>query len=82
MVGKKRAVSIRRIAETLIKRRPDGFASDFKENKDLISKMMTFPSMTVRNQVAGYITRTTQQTASESQLEDEEHEKEEASTIS
>lgn len=56
-MGKKRAVSVRRIGETLIKLNPNEFTSDFEENKKLISNMMQFPSRAARNKVAGFISR-------------------------
>ena len=43
-MGKKRAVSVRRIGETLIKLHPKSFTSDFEENKKRISNMTQFPS--------------------------------------
>ena len=57
MMGKKRATSVRRIGETLIKLHPNSFTSDFEENKKIISDMVQFPSISARNKVAGYITR-------------------------
>ena len=58
-MGKKRATSVRRIGETLIKLHPNSFTSDFEENKKIISDMTQFPSNAGRNKVAGYITRIT-----------------------
>ena len=56
-MGKKRAVSVRRIGETLLKLHPNSFTSNFEDNKKIISDMIQFPSRTSRNKVAGYITR-------------------------
>ena len=56
-MGKKRAVSVRRLAERLIKNYPDRFTDGFEENKRLISEVVNIPSRTMRNQVAGYIHR-------------------------
>ena len=64
-MGKKRAVSIRRIADTLIKLYPNSFTSDFEENKRIISGMTQFPSRASRNKVAGYITRINESSDSE-----------------
>lgn len=63
-MGKKRAVSVRRIAERLMKFRPNGFTSDFEENKSLIGEIAKFPSRAARNKVAGYITRVNKSEAS------------------
>ncbi len=61
-MGKKRAVSVRRIGETLIKLHPNLFTSDFEENKRLVSEMVQFPSRATRNKVAGYITNINSET--------------------
>lgn len=63
-MGKKRAVSVRRIAERLVKLRPNGFTSDFEENKILIGEIVELPSRATRNKVAGYITRVNKSAAS------------------
>jgi len=73
-MGKKRAVSVKRIGETLMKLHPNSFASDFEENKRIISEMMQFPSRLSRNKVAGYITRVAQSTDSESAEENQAEE--------
>jgi small subunit ribosomal protein S17e len=56
-MGKKRAMSIRRLAERLIETHPDMFTEDFEENKKLVSEVVNFPSKAIRNKVAGYIRR-------------------------
>ena len=55
-MGKKRSVSVSRVAELLIAHRPSGFMSDFEENKKLVSEMMQLPSKAARNKIAGHIT--------------------------
>lgn len=57
VMGKKRAISIRRLAEKLIKTYPDSFTDNFEENKKLVGEMIDFPSKAVRNKVTGYILR-------------------------
>jgi small subunit ribosomal protein S17e len=54
-MGKKRAISVRRMAEKLIERYPEMFTDDFEENKQAVSKVLEVPSKTIRNEVAGYI---------------------------
>ncbi|MCK5402544.1 30S ribosomal protein S17e [Candidatus Bathyarchaeota archaeon] len=54
-MGKKRAISVRRIAEKLYEKYPDKFVDDFEENKKLISEIIDIPTKTLRNEVAGYI---------------------------
>ena len=71
-MGKKRAVSVRRIAEILTTHHPNVFTSDFEENKRLISEMMDLPSKSTRNKIAGHITHNAHKTAYEQvQLEGE-----------
>ena len=57
-MGKKRIISVKKIAEMLITNNPNGFTADFEANKSLVNEMMGFPSKVVRNKVAGYITHT------------------------
>ena len=57
MMGKKRAISVRRIAGKLIERHPDMFTDNFEENKGVVSKVLDNPTKTLRNEVAGYIQR-------------------------
>ena len=57
MMGKKRAISVRRIAEKLLEKYPDMFTDNFEENKGLVSKVLDLPTKTIRNEVAGYIQR-------------------------
>ena len=56
-MGKKRAISVRRIAEKLIEKHPEMFTDNFEENKQAVSKALEVPSKTIRNEVAGYIQR-------------------------
>jgi small subunit ribosomal protein S17e len=55
-MGKKRTTSLRRIAEMLMEKNPEGFTLDFDVNKKLVSEMMNLPKL-LRNSVAGYIIR-------------------------
>jgi small subunit ribosomal protein S17e len=55
-VGKKRAVSVKRLAEMLLKIDPKGFTVDFESNKNTVDDMMKNSSKKIRNEVAGYIT--------------------------
>ena len=56
-MGKKRAISVRRLAEKLIEKYPDMFTDNFEENKGLVSKVLDLSTKTIRNEVAGYIQR-------------------------
>lgn len=57
MMGKKRAISVKKIVERLITNNPNGFTVDFEVNKRLVNETMNFPSKVIRNKVAGHITR-------------------------
>jgi small subunit ribosomal protein S17e len=48
---------IKVIAMELMKRYPDIFTGNFDENKKLVTEYTNIRSKTIRNRVAGYITR-------------------------
>ncbi len=57
-LGNIRSTYIKRIAKELINMYPDKFvASDFQHNKEKVAELADFDSKTLRNRVAGYITR-------------------------
>lgn len=56
-LGNVRPEKIKRIARELIRRYPDKFTTSFEENKKILSSLALFPSIRLRNSVAGYITR-------------------------
>ncbi|MCQ4153615.1 MAG: 30S ribosomal protein S17e [Archaeoglobi archaeon] len=56
-MGTVKPAYIKVIANELLKRYPDLFTSNFDENKKLVSQLTTITSKTIRNRVAGYITR-------------------------
>ena len=57
-LGNIRSTYIKRIAKELINLYPDKFvASDFQHNKEKVLELADFDSKTLRNRVAGYITR-------------------------
>jgi small subunit ribosomal protein S17e len=57
-LGKVKTEQIKRLAKELIKRFPDKFSTSFDDNKRMVSALTEGPTTRVRNQVAGYITRT------------------------
>ena len=59
-MGKKRSISVKKIAEMLIiaSYNPNRFTADFEANKSLVNEITNLPSKVVRNKVVGYITRT------------------------
>ena len=57
-MGKVKTEQIKRLAKELIRRFPEKFSTNFDENKNLVSQLTVGITTRVRNQVAGYITRT------------------------
>ena len=57
-MGKVKTEQIKRLAKDLITRFPDQFSTSFDENKQMVSALTIDATTRVRNQVAGYITRT------------------------
>lgn len=56
-MGTVKPAYIKIIANELLKRYPEKFTPNFDENKKLVSELTTIKSKTIRNRVAGYITR-------------------------
>ena len=56
-MGKVRTECVKRIARELVKRFPDKFTTDFKNNKKLVDTLTNISSTKLRNRVAGYTTR-------------------------
>ncbi len=56
-MGNIRQSNIKNIARLLIEDHSDVFSSDFDANKHLVTKYTTIESKTIRNRVAGYVTR-------------------------
>ncbi|RLF16908.1 MAG: 30S ribosomal protein S17e [Thermoprotei archaeon] len=56
-MGKVRPRMIKRIARELIEKYPDKFTTDFETNKKLVAELTNVQSKTLRNKIAGYVTR-------------------------
>ncbi|HDJ38579.1 MAG TPA: 30S ribosomal protein S17e [Methanosarcinales archaeon] len=56
-MGNIRPTYIKKIAQELIAKRGYAFGTDFEENKKNVSEHTDIISKTIRNRVAGYITR-------------------------
>lgn len=56
-MGNIRPTFIKRSAIEILKKYPDQFNDDFQHNKEVLNKLAEIPSITLRNKVAGYITR-------------------------
>lgn len=48
---------IKNIGNELMERYPDVFTEDFESNKDKVTELTNVESKTVRNRIAGYVTR-------------------------
>ena len=57
-LGKVKTEQIKRVGNTLLDRFPDKFTTKFDENKVLVDSLTKGTTTRVRNQIAGYITRT------------------------
>ena len=57
-MGKVKTEQIKRVGKELMERFPDKFTNNFDENKRLVDSLTEGTTTRVRNQVAGYITRT------------------------
>ena len=55
-MGNVRSQKVKRIAKELLRRHPDTFTADFEENKKLVASLVSTPSKSLRNTIAGYIT--------------------------
>jgi small subunit ribosomal protein S17e len=56
-LGSARTEQIKRTAKELIRRFPEKFSNDFEKNKHMVNSLVTGGTPKVRNQIAGYITR-------------------------
>jgi small subunit ribosomal protein S17e len=70
-LGNVRTEQIKRTAKELIKRFPDKFSDNFDSNKLVVGTMLDGLTVKIRNQIAGYITRSCRGTESETEEETE-----------
>jgi len=57
-LGKVKTEQIKRVGKELMARFPNKFTNNFEENKHLVASLTKGTTTRVRNQIAGYITRT------------------------
>ncbi len=60
-MGRIRPTYIKRVAIELVEKYPRLFTEDFETNKQLVDKLTNVQSITMRNRIAGYVTRYHQQ---------------------
>ena len=56
-MGHIRPTYIKRVAVELVHRYTDMFTADFEHNKQMVSKLTDVRSVSMRNKIAGYVTR-------------------------
>ncbi|HEX7391698.1 MAG TPA: 30S ribosomal protein S17e [Thermoplasmata archaeon] len=56
-MGNIRPTYIKRVAIELVRRYPEQFTSDYQHNKQMVGKMTDVRSISMRNKIAGYVTR-------------------------
>lgn len=56
-MGNIRPTYIKRIALELVQKYPTVFNDDFENNKALVSRLTNVESVSMRNRIAGYVTR-------------------------
>ena len=71
-MGKVKTEHIKRLAKDLMERFPDKFSNDFNANKHTVDALTQGATTKIRNQVAGYITRTISLSQVDSPSETEE----------
>ena len=56
-MGRIRPTYIKRVAIELVNKYPRVFSADFEANKVLVGKLTNVQSISMRNRIAGYVTR-------------------------
>ena len=57
LMGNIRPTYIKRVAIELVQKYPEQFTSDFQHNKIMVSKLTDVRFVSMRNKIAGYVTR-------------------------
>ncbi len=56
-MGRVRPTYIKRVAIEFVRSHPDKFTEDFDHNKVVFAELTDVDSITMRNRIAGYVTR-------------------------
>jgi small subunit ribosomal protein S17e len=56
-MGNIKPTFIKRVAIQLVHRFPDKFTDDFQHNKKMVNELTDVQGATMRNKIAGYVTR-------------------------
>jgi len=73
-LGKVKTEQIKRTGKELMSRFPSKFSSNFDDNKKQVDTLTSGTTTSVRNKVAGYITRTVALSQTGSEIETDEDE--------
>jgi small subunit ribosomal protein S17e len=78
-LGKVKTDQVKRAGKELLVRFPEKFTTEFEENKRLVNTLTKGTTTRVRNQIAGYITRTKALAQADSEMDSDMGEDEEDS---
>jgi small subunit ribosomal protein S17e len=56
-MGNIRPTYIKRVAIELVQKYPDQFTADYQHNKQMVAALTDVRSISMRNKIAGYVTR-------------------------
>jgi small subunit ribosomal protein S17e len=62
-MGRIKQIYLKRVAEKLLKEYPGQFSADFQENKKRVGLYTDITSKSIRNKIAGYLTKKVKQLA-------------------
>lgn len=62
-MGRIKQTYLKRVADKLLVQYPEGFGTDFTENKKRVGAYTDITSKSIRNKIAGYITKKVKQRA-------------------
>jgi small subunit ribosomal protein S17e len=72
-LGKVKTEQIKRVGKELMERFPEKFSTNFDDNKHMVNELTKGTTTRIRNQIAGYITRSLSLAQHESsEVEEEE----------
>jgi small subunit ribosomal protein S17e len=77
-LGKVKTDQVKRTGKELMRRFPDKFTTKFEENKHLVDSLTKGTTTRVRNQIAGYITRTNALAQAGSEIDSDDGDAEES----
>jgi small subunit ribosomal protein S17e len=60
-MGRIKQTYLKRVADKLLREYPDVFTADFEENKKRVAQHTDITSKSIRNKIAGYITKKVKQ---------------------